>query len=85
VPGEFYEVDVEIWPTSMVFPKGYRLVLTIMGKDFEFPDIPGRILHKQASDRGSTTFEGSSRILTGGTRASYLTLPHIPSTNNCEE
>ena len=28
VPGEPYEVTVEIWPTSMVFPKGYRLVLT---------------------------------------------------------
>ena len=66
----------------MVFPKGYRLVLTIMGKDFEFPDIPGRILHKHASDRGGATFQGSSRILTGGTRASYLTLPHIPSTND---
>lgn len=85
VPGEFYEVDVEIWPTSMVFPKGYRLVLTIMGKDFEFPDIPGRILHKHPSDRGGSTFQGSSRILTGGSRASYLTLPDIPTTDDREE
>jgi uncharacterized protein len=53
-----------------------------MGKDFEFHDIPGRILHKHASDRGGATFQGSSRILTGGIRASYLTLPHIPRTND---
>ena len=30
-----YEVDVEIWPTSIVFPKGYTMALTIGGKDFE--------------------------------------------------
>jgi hypothetical protein len=23
----------------MVYPKGYRLVLTLMGKDFEFPSV----------------------------------------------
>ena len=28
-PDEFYAVDVEIWPTSMVFPKSYKLVLTL--------------------------------------------------------
>ena len=32
-PGEVVEMDVEIWPTSMVVPKGYRLGLTISGKD----------------------------------------------------
>ena len=77
-PGEVYRADVEIWPTSMVYPKGYRLVLTIMGKDFEFPNIAGRILHKHPSDRGAPAFQGTSRILTGGDRASHVTLPLIP-------
>ena len=27
MPGEVYEVDVEIWPTCFVFPAGYRLEL----------------------------------------------------------
>ena len=81
VPGEVYEVDLEIWPTSMVYPKGYRMVLTIMGKDFEFPDIPGRILHKHESDRGHEAFKGNSRILTGGDRASYVTLPRFPASS----
>ncbi len=24
-PGEIYELDIEIWPTSIVLPEGYRL------------------------------------------------------------
>ncbi|MDF2120254.1 CocE/NonD family hydrolase [Roseiarcaceae bacterium H3SJ34-1] len=74
-PDEVYEIDVEIWPTTMVFPKGYRLVLTLMGKDFEFPGIAGRILHQHPGDRGRAEFLGTNRIFTGGGRASYLMLP----------
>ena len=32
-PGEIVEMDVEIWPTSIVVPAGYRIGLTIGGKD----------------------------------------------------
>ena len=78
-PDEIYEVDVEIWPTTMVYPKGYRLVLTIMGKDFQFPGIAGRILHQHPADRGGPDFQGISSIFTGGDRASYLMLPIIPA------
>jgi hypothetical protein len=77
-PDEIYEVDVEIWPTTMVYPKGYRLVLTIMGKDFQFPGIAGRILHQHPSDRGGPDFQGICSIYTGGDRASYVALPIIP-------
>ena len=34
-PGEPVEIDVEIWPTSIVVPPGYRLALTIRGRDYE--------------------------------------------------
>lgn len=78
VPGKAYEVDVEIWPMSMVYPKGYRLVLTIQGKDFEFPELAGRILHRHPSDRGSAAYHGSTRILTGKDHPSHLSLPLIP-------
>jgi len=77
-PDEVYEVDVEIWPTTMIYPKGYRLVLTITGKDFEFPGVAGRILHQHPDDRGRPEFQGVNRIFTGGDRASYLTLPVVP-------
>src|SRR5215207_677310 len=35
-PGEPVELDVEIWPTSIVVPAGYRIGLTIRGKDYEY-------------------------------------------------
>ena len=35
-PGEVVELDIEIWPTSIVVPAGYRVALTIRGKDYEY-------------------------------------------------
>jgi len=35
-PGQIYELDVEIWPTSVVVPAGYRLALTVRGNDYEY-------------------------------------------------
>jgi predicted acyl esterase len=37
VPGQVYEVDVEIWPGQVVLPSGYRIALRIEGKDFARP------------------------------------------------
>ena len=36
-PGKMYELDVEIWPTCIVVPAGYRIALTVRGKDYEHP------------------------------------------------
>jgi predicted acyl esterase len=77
-PGKLYTVDVEIWPTSILLPKGYRLVLTLMGKDFEVEGIPGRILHNDPQDRPMPEFGGVNTIHTGGKHESYLLLPVIP-------
>src|SRR6185295_13901000 len=76
-PDEVYEIHLEIWPTSMVFPKGYRLALTLTGKDFEFPNLPGRILHNHPADRGGDDFKGTNRIWTGGRYPSHVVLPQI--------
>jgi hypothetical protein len=35
--GRVVPLDIEIWPTSVVIPAGYRLAVTIGGRDFEFP------------------------------------------------
>jgi predicted acyl esterase len=78
-PGELYAIDVEIWPTCLVYPKGYRLVLTLMGKDFELPGIPGRLLHNHPDDRPMPEFAGVNTIVTGGEHESYLLLPIVPS------
>jgi hypothetical protein len=84
-PGEVYEVDVEIWPTSIVVPAGYHLALTIAGKDFERPDAQGLMkgsgifLHNDPSDRPADVFGGMYTIHTGGDRASHLVVPLIPA------
>ncbi|GIS15425.1 MAG: hypothetical protein CM15mP117_08570 [Alphaproteobacteria bacterium] len=31
-PQKIYELDIEIWPTSIVIPKNYRIALTVRGK-----------------------------------------------------
>jgi uncharacterized protein len=36
-PGEVYRADVEVWPTSIVIPAGYRIVVTVRGRDYEYP------------------------------------------------
>jgi uncharacterized protein len=36
-PGEPVELDVEIWPTSIVIPAGYRLAVSIRGRDYVHP------------------------------------------------
>jgi uncharacterized protein len=63
----------------MVFPSGYRLVLTLQGHDFEFPGIPGRILHNHPRDRDPAEFAGRNTITTGAQRESYLLMPVIPA------
>lgn len=36
--GEIVEMDIEIWPTCIVIPAGYRLMLNIRGKDFDYTE-----------------------------------------------
>jgi uncharacterized protein len=88
VPGETYEVEVEIWPTSVVLPAGYRIALTLRGTDYEYPRASGDrlttfrnelrgsgpFLHDDPSDRPPDVFGGSVRVFSG----SYLLLPFVP-------
>jgi predicted acyl esterase len=38
-PGQTYQLDIEIWPTSVVLPRGYRVALTVQGTDWKFPGV----------------------------------------------
>jgi uncharacterized protein len=84
-PGEPVALDVEIWPTSFVFPAGYRLGLTISGRDFQRPGREGSprgsgpFLHTDPDDRDPAVFGGRNTLHTGGATASYLLLPRIPA------
>jgi predicted acyl esterase len=92
-PGEIYEVQVEVWPMCFVFPKGYRLVLTVGGTDFQHglpgphPQIYGKemrgssvLLHDNRQDRSPQRFGGQVTIHTGGRNGSFMLVPVIPAT-----
>ena len=76
-PGAVYAVDVEIWPTSLVVEAGYRLVLTLQGKDHEFSHVRGRMRHDSEIDRPKTVFDTQYTIVSGPERPSFLLMPVI--------
>lgn len=55
-PGTTYEVEVEIWPTSLVLPPGYRLAVTVQGHDFEYAGAPAALSNIRGALRGSGPF-----------------------------
>jgi predicted acyl esterase len=85
VPGEIYQVDLEIWPMGLWLPRGSRLTLTIQGKDFERPGATGPLrgvawfTHDDPADRPPERFAGTNTLHTGGERQSYLLLPTLPA------
>jgi predicted acyl esterase len=91
-PGEPAELDIEIWPTSIVVPPGHRLALTVRGKDYEvdgrdiaLPNAPypmkgvGPFLHIDPDDRPAEVFAVRNRLHFVPGRQPYLLLPVIPS------
>ncbi|MGB7278755.1 MAG: CocE/NonD family hydrolase [Pseudolabrys sp.] len=91
-PGEPVELDVEIWPTSIVVPQGYRLALTVRGKDYEvdgrdiaLPNAPypmkgvGPFLHVDKDDRPPAVFDCKNTLHFAAGRQPYLLLPIIPA------
>jgi uncharacterized protein len=89
--GRVYELDIELWPTNIILPAGFRLIFRVEGKDFARPDIPedakefppfvstgsGPFLHTHPEDRPEAIFGGKTTIYTGGNTASYILLPVI--------
>jgi predicted acyl esterase len=91
--GEIAALDIEIWPTSIVVPAGYRIALTIRGKDYEYGGASGGrlsnfknelkgcgpFLHDDPLDRPGGIFNGVTRLHFGRNHKSYLLLPIIPA------
>jgi predicted acyl esterase len=89
--GEIVELDVEIWPTSIVIPAGCRIGLSVRGKDYEHPGPPARLsnmknpmtgcgpfMHDDPIDRPADIFGGRTTLHFGPGRDAYLLLPIIP-------
>lgn len=69
-PGEVVQVQVEIWPTSMVFKKGNRIRLDVQPRDGAGS---AGYMHYHADYN-----TGHNTIYAGGEREAYLLLPVIP-------
>jgi uncharacterized protein len=90
-PGVPVELDIEIWPTSIVVPRGYRLALTVRGNDYEYDGSDaapahapyamkgvGPFTHTNPQDRPPAVFGGTNTLHFASDRAPYLLLPIIP-------
>jgi predicted acyl esterase len=90
-PGEPVELDIEIWPTSIVVPPGYQLALTVRGKDYEVdgkdiavPNAPypmkgvGPFIHVDPDDRPQNLFATRNTLHFSRKQQPYLLLPIIP-------
>ena len=92
MPGEVYALDIEIVPSCIVLPPGYRLALWIRGKDYEYTGGlddygqrfvyatrgTGGMTHNDPEDRPEGIFGGTTTIHIGPDHPSHLLLPVIP-------
>ncbi|MCK9508492.1 MAG: CocE/NonD family hydrolase [Pigmentiphaga sp.] len=96
-PGVIEKLRVEIWPSSIVVPAGYRLGLTIQGRDYAFDGemdptrnarhrYPskgcGPFLHNDPQDRQAPERMGEVTIHTGPAHPSFVLMPVIPGKAN---
>jgi len=89
-PGVPVELDVEIWPTSIVVPAGYRVGLSVRGRDYEYAFSGGKLsnfknelrgcgpfLHDDPRDRPPEIFGGVTTLHADDAHRPYLLLPII--------
>jgi hypothetical protein len=93
VPGQPVALDVELWPTSIVVPRGYRVALTVRGRDYEWQKTTGAklsnfknelrgcgpFLHDDPRDRPKAIFGGRNALHFGPDQQPYVLVPIIPA------
>ena len=88
-PGAAVELDIEIWPTCIVVPAGYRVALTLRGRDYEYEGEAatlsnmknpmkgcGPFVHDDPTDRPPQIFGG--RVTLHFDQKPFVLLPIIP-------
>ena len=90
-PGKPVTLDIEILPTCIVVPAGYRIALSVRGKDYEWQKTTGAklsnfknellgcgpFLHNEPRDRPAPIFGGKTTLHLDAN--SYVLLPVIPA------
>lgn len=91
-PGKVYELDIEVIPTCIAVPKGYRVALSVRGCDYVYPGGSGErlsnmknefmgcgpFLHNDPRDRPTAVYGGRTTLHLGGGRENFVLLPVIP-------
>jgi len=91
-PGHPVALEVEIWPTCVVVPAGYRIGLNIRGRDYEWEGVAstlsnmkrpmkgcGPFVHDDPDDRPQTIVEATYTIHFDLAQPPRLILPIIPA------
>ncbi len=89
-PGVPVGLDIEIWPTCIALPKGYRLAVTVRGRDYDNGSETdpasryplrgvGPFTHEDPVDRPMNVFGGVTTIHSTEADPPYLLIPIIPA------
>ncbi len=92
VPGQVYPLDIEIWPVGIAVPQGYRIALSVRGRDYVYPGGSGGrlsnmkneftgcgpFLHDDPQDRPDELFGGTTTLHCGEGRENFVLLPIVP-------
>ncbi len=90
--GEIVQLDIELWPTSIVVPARHRIAITVRGRDYEYAKSTGArlsnfknellgcgpFLHNEPRDRPADIFGGTTTLHFGPEHPSFVLLPVIP-------
>lgn len=91
-PNAPVSLDIEIWPTCIVVPKGWRIALSVRGKDYVYPGGGGArlsnmknaftgcgpFLHDDPIDRPKEIYGGVTTVHTVKGEENYVLMPIIP-------
>jgi predicted acyl esterase len=94
-PDSIHDASVEIWPTCIVVPAGYRLAFTVRGTDYEYEgDVDesseiasfknrfsgvGPFIHDDPRNRPESVFSGTTTLHIGPGRSAEVIVPIIPT------
>jgi uncharacterized protein len=92
-PQQIVELDVEIWPTCIVIPAGYRIGLAVRGNDYVYKGASGGrlsnmkneftgcgpFLHDDPQDRPPAIYGGKTTLHFAANRDNFVLLPLVPS------
>jgi predicted acyl esterase len=93
-PGAVVQIDIELRPTSIMVPAGYRIALTVRGRDYDYAKSTGArlsnfknelrgcgpFLHDDRRDRPAAVFGGKNTLHFGATEEGIVLLPIVPNT-----